>query len=147
MFLVEKESIQKKFAKNFAASHRGFTNSPLLYDFSNAKSRELPNHRARVNPVEALRQARRPQYLRRDANLKALTQGYQTANRIEFLRAVQHHLSKSPLSEMEPKTMKPEMENLMKKKIFKELLILHCLLNLVVVIDEFVVANLFENKL
>uniref|UniRef100_A0A915DA83 Uncharacterized protein n=1 Tax=Ditylenchus dipsaci TaxID=166011 RepID=A0A915DA83_9BILA len=49
---------------------------------------------ARINPAEAIRQARRPQYLRRDANLKALTQGYQAANQMEFLKAVQHHLSK-----------------------------------------------------
>uniref|UniRef100_A0A915D2F4 Uncharacterized protein n=1 Tax=Ditylenchus dipsaci TaxID=166011 RepID=A0A915D2F4_9BILA len=47
-----------------------------------------------INFAEALRQARRPQYLRRDANLKALTQCLQAANEMEFLKAVQHHLSK-----------------------------------------------------
>ena len=32
--------------------------------------------------------------MRRDANLKALVLAYQTANQLEFLKAVQHHSTK-----------------------------------------------------
>uniref|UniRef100_A0A915CTI1 Uncharacterized protein n=1 Tax=Ditylenchus dipsaci TaxID=166011 RepID=A0A915CTI1_9BILA len=51
--------------------------------------------RARANPAEVFRQPRRPEYEKREANLKALAEEYQPEHRMEYLKAVQHNLPSS----------------------------------------------------
>uniref|UniRef100_A0A915DP39 PDZ domain-containing protein n=1 Tax=Ditylenchus dipsaci TaxID=166011 RepID=A0A915DP39_9BILA len=45
-------------------------------------------------PAEVLRQARRPECTKREANLKLLVQGYQPGQKMKFLKSVQYHLAK-----------------------------------------------------
>uniref|UniRef100_A0A915EWY2 Uncharacterized protein n=1 Tax=Ditylenchus dipsaci TaxID=166011 RepID=A0A915EWY2_9BILA len=56
--------------------------------------RSIEGTKTRVNPAESLCQARRPAYAKREVNLKLLVQGYQPHHKMDFLKAVQHHLQK-----------------------------------------------------
>uniref|UniRef100_A0A915EIQ2 Uncharacterized protein n=1 Tax=Ditylenchus dipsaci TaxID=166011 RepID=A0A915EIQ2_9BILA len=52
------------------------------------KAEEKTRHmvvRARANPAEVFRQPRRPEYEKREANLKALAEEYQPEHRMEYL--------------------------------------------------------------
>lgn len=72
----------------------------LRYPTKLARRFEKIPHRHRVHPAEPLRNRRRPKLVCRDEHIKALVEQYvedrvnDTAGRLEFLSAVQHHLAR-----------------------------------------------------